>query len=203
MFTIEPCFCFTINGSAALVKYCTPISETRKHLSHSSSEASREACHCLAMYAALLQRISKRPLLVAALFTARRPWVAEATLHWMNEALPPVFRICATTVSPAASSRSAINTFAPSSAKTSAIARPRPCAPPVTIAVLFSSRILIGQRLALSSNFCACDRSPRQIRDIKLVKSASAEGHVRWTSEENRPSIPGEQSFLTRGIDSP
>src|SRR2546423_947540 len=77
----------------------------------------------------------------AARFTARAAWDAEETSQWTNVAAPPARRMSATALSPAPLSRSAINTSAPSSANFSAIARPIPCAAPVTTAILFSSLI--------------------------------------------------------------
>ena len=71
MLTIEPLFCCTMNGSTPFVNHCVPIKETRKHFSHSSSGASPELCHLLAMYAALLHKTSIRPFLSAAAFTTR------------------------------------------------------------------------------------------------------------------------------------
>src|SRR5207245_1443515 len=70
-----------------------------------------------------------------------RPLFPYTTLF--RSARPPLFLISSTKLFPAVSFRSAMATAAPSRAKSSAVARPIPEAPPVMRAVLACRRICI------------------------------------------------------------
>src|SRR6266850_2796310 len=105
------------------------------HLLHSSSVDSKMAWK-FPRYAALLQRISIRPFVAAAVSTARLTSTIDDTSAWQNFAAPPPLRILSTVALPASSSISATRTQAPSSANSSLMALPIPLAPPVTIATL-------------------------------------------------------------------
>src|SRR6266481_734631 len=157
------------------------------------------------MKAALLQRTLMWQFASVATLTARATCSALDTSHWRNVASPPALQIAAAVASPAVLSRSAMKTEASSAAKSSAIARPIPFAPPVTMAVLFLSRImsLIYQRHSFTSRFCARNCSAGKIGHVQFVKILAAESHICRASKENRPAIPGEQGFLALGIDPP
>src|SRR5438046_2799406 len=88
------------------------------------------------------------------------------------------------------------------------MARPMPCPAPVTIATLslsfcMQSCLLIRQRLSSTPDLRSRDRRAREIGDVELVESLSAECHVRRAAEVDGPAIPRQQGFVSGGRNAP
>src|ERR1700750_1382666 len=91
---------------------------------------------------ALLTSTSSWPALAITLAMAASHCFSSVTSRCTNVALPPAFSISATTAAPSLSSTSATNTaFAPSRARSLAVAAPMPLAAPGTRATLALMRI--------------------------------------------------------------
>src|SRR6266496_93442 len=112
--------------------------------SHSSCPTQR-TFRALLEWPALLMRMSTRPSSLTVRSTRARPCSGRETSPSRATALPPAFVISATTASSGALRRPDSTTWAPSAANMSAVARPIPVPPPVTIAtfpVSFAIRLL-------------------------------------------------------------
>jgi hypothetical protein len=121
-------------GSTAWVSAYTPVRLTAITASQSSCPTQR-ALRTLLEYPALLTRMSTRPSSLTTHSAKARPWAGLATSASRATARPPAFVISATTSSRGALRRPATTTCAPSAASMSAVERPMPVPPPVTIAI--------------------------------------------------------------------
>src|SRR5882762_11613829 len=112
--------------------------------SHSSCPTQR-TFRALLEWPALLMRMSTRPRSLTVRSTSDRPCSGSETSPSRATALPPAFVISATTASSGALRRPDTTTWAPSAASMSAVERPIPVPPPVTIAIFpvsFAIRLL-------------------------------------------------------------
>src|SRR5262249_41396141 len=110
--------------------------------SHSSCPTQR-TFRALLECPALLIRMSTRPSVLTVHSTSARPSAGRETSPSRATALPPAFVISATTSSSGPLRRPDTTTCAPSAASMSAVERPIPVPPPVTIAT-FPSSFAIG-----------------------------------------------------------
>src|SRR5579871_3678314 len=131
MLTMRPYFWASIVGTSALQQMKGPSRLMRITLRHSSRSVSHTVLLMPAM-PALLTRMSILPnaFSVASRVASTCPRSLTSTLK-AETALPISFAV----FSARAWSKSQIATLAPDSTKRSVIARPKPCAPPVTTAV--------------------------------------------------------------------
>jgi len=120
---------------------CGIASRARRIAANSLS--SKSACHIASVAAAnspvaevpaLLTRMSSRPKAASVSATTRSQSAALLTSACTGATRPPAARISAAVCSSRSRPRAAIATAAPSCASSTAVARPMPCVPPVTIA---------------------------------------------------------------------
>src|SRR5882672_3955358 len=136
--TMVPPPCSIMLGSTAWVRAKTPVRLTFITASHSSSGTQR-ALRALLEWPALLIKMSTRPCSLTTHSARARPWGGLATSASRATAWPPAFLISATTASRGGRRRPVTTTCAPSAASISAVERPMPVPPPVTIATFPSS----------------------------------------------------------------
>src|SRR3954454_16412117 len=136
-FTIEPPPVSSIAGIAAFEHTNTLRRFTWSTWSHFSSLVFQVSRSSPCTIPALFTRTSRPPSSSRAVATASAAVADEDTSPITRRAASPS---AATTSRPRVSSRSTTTTRAPSREKSSTVARPKPDAPPVTIATLPSSR---------------------------------------------------------------
>ena len=112
----------------------------RSNVSRSTSAVGSRLPVCVT--AAQLTAQSRRPELAVARATAAAISSGSETSTRTNRAVPPDDEISSVAARPSSSLRSAIQTSAPSWAKSSPVARPMPVAPPVMKAIFPSSSIV-------------------------------------------------------------
>src|SRR6266705_4338506 len=100
--------------------------------------------------------MSRRPNVRTMAATASRTSGSLVTLPWRAKACPPFRSMSLTTRSNSSFRRPVIATFAPSRAKTFAIASPMPVPPPVTIAALCSSLMDVSSLNVASAFLFLC-----------------------------------------------
>src|SRR6266851_4421760 len=131
--------------------------------SHSSCPTQR-TFRALLECPALLIRMSTRPSVLTVHSTSARPCSGRETSPSRAAALPPAFAISATTSSSGALRRPDTTTYAPSAASISAVERPIPVPPPVTIAIFpvsFAIRLLSPRPDGLFEMIDACRTAVR------------------------------------------
>ena len=101
---------------------------------------------------ALLKSTSSRPYVSTAAAIRFRTSSSFETSARMNVAAPPSASISRATAAPLSSCQSDTTTLAPSRANSSALARPMPEPPPVTIAVLPGSLPVCARTASASCN---------------------------------------------------
>ncbi len=121
-------------GSTARANRKAPRSVTAN--SRSQSAGAQSSSVDFAVKAALLTSTSMAPNRATASATEAATAASSVTEPALAAACPPACTIAATLRPAAAASMSVTSTAAPSAARRSAVARPMPSPPPVTIAVL-------------------------------------------------------------------
>ena len=134
-----PCFCIWMR--ACLEQRKGPFRLTSMTRSHSSSVVSGSLFST--WMPGLHMRMSSRPNSATATSTIRFAATSLVTSAGAKTALPPSLRMAAATCSPRSSRMSVTTTLAPWRPNSSAVALPRPLAPPVMMATLFSSLFVI------------------------------------------------------------
>ncbi len=137
--TIAPPPALRIAGTTCLATSDGPMTLTSSICRHSSTVASMPRRMKIA---ALFTRMWIAPKAVMASAAIRVTLHSSATSVLTKSARPPAFWIVPAVSRPVASSRSAITTAAPSSAKSSAVARPIPAPAPVITATFPASRFM-------------------------------------------------------------
>ena len=129
---IEPPPALIISGTAYLPASAAALTVTANAASQSASSMS--TTDAFLPDQALFIRMSIRPYVAAAKPMSPRRSAARVTSAAKKLAVPPAARMPRTTSSPACARRPLTTTFAPSSANSSAVARPMPAVDPVTTA---------------------------------------------------------------------
>src|SRR6478735_42240 len=142
MFTIRPYFCLSIVGTIALQTMKGPSRLMRRTLRHSSRSVSQTGLLTPAM-PALLTRMSILPK-AASVASRACSTPAVSVTSTLNTLVSPPTSLAVFSAS--AESKSQIATLAPEATKRSVMARPKPCAPPVTIATRPLRSILFMRR---------------------------------------------------------
>src|SRR5690349_18388712 len=173
MLTMRPYFCLSIDGTTALQQMNGPSRLMRSTLRHSSRSVSHTDLLMPAM-PALLTRMS---ILPSAFRVSAQVFSTAARSDTSTLNADTAGPISLAVFSANGRSWSQIATFAPDATKRSAIARPNPCAPPVTTA-------------------------QRPLRSILFMWKPS----IPWTSEhvaaiDDEVDAGGEGGFVARQVD--
>src|SRR5262245_60339370 len=170
MFTMRAASDLRRNGSAARITRVCAVSSTFSEMSHCALKSGPSIALKRAI-PALFTTMSSRPKAVAISGTTRATSASEPTSITQPRAAPPVFAISSTTFWTASLSRSVTATFAPSSAKRCAVARPMPLAAPVTRA----ARPAIERESLVSRGMARCYRKSERVERAAQARDPLAD----------------------------
>src|SRR5712691_2419506 len=188
---MRPPPCLTICRAAAWQHRKTPVRLTRSTRCHWASGCSRNGAECA--IPALANITSRRPCSATTRSTKACTWAASPTSTPTAIARPPRWRISLTTALAASISTSPSATVAPSAAKSRAVARPIPSAPPVIAATRPCKRIALPSLTCGVSISGSCEPigATRRAAEERLLLSGGRAGRDALERvPQRRPADP-------------